>query len=355
MEKHNSSKQTEHRKGDHLRLFKSGDVSARKTSTLLECVTLIHNSLPELKVDEIDLSTQFAGHIFNAPLMITGITGGTPEAREINRSLATVADSLGIGFGLGSQRAMLENPGLTKTYQVRDIAPKLFIAGNLGGVQLANTPIDNLKHILNTIDANALCVHLNPAQEMAQAEGDRNFSGVLKAIGKAVTALKIPVIVKETGAGISRQAGIKLLDVGVKYIDVAGVGGTSWVGVELTRSNMETNDEMENYWDWGIPTAAALAGLIDLDLELIASGGIRSGLDVARAIALGASLAGLAAPVLKAYYRGGKAGCEQYLLKLLDGLKTAMVLTGCRNLAELKKTPKIIEPPLSQWLKIKRL
>lgn len=340
----------EQRKRDHLEPFRHGGVEARGITSWLEHVHLIHTALPELSMEQIDCRAHFCGRRFDAPLFITGMTGGTSEAGRINRELASVAQSLGLGFGLGSGRAMLVDRGLEETYQVRDAAPDVFLAWNLGGVQLQHTPVDRIRKALDTLDADAVCIHLNPAQELMQPEGDRDFRGVLEAIGALVTQLDRPVIVKETGAGISRQVGLALQAVGVSHVDVAGCGGTSWVGVEVVRHERQQDPEALALWDWGIPTAAAVADLADTGLSLIASGGVRTGLDVARALALGADLAGVAAPVLTAWFNEGTRGAERLLNAVLSGLRSAMLLTGSRDVAALKRAPRVLSGPLLDWL-----
>ncbi len=341
---------TEQRKKDHLEPFRKGGASARSVTTWLEYVRLIHQALPELGLEEIDLSAEFAGRRFAAPLFVTGMTGGTPEAARINQDLARISERLGIGFGLGSGRAMIEDPDLASTYQVRSQAPDVFLAFNLGGVQLIATEVERIQGALDQIGADALCVHLNPAQELMQPEGDRDFRGVLAAIGEAVERLDRPVIVKETGAGIGRRAGLMLREVGVEWVDVAGCGGTSWVGVEILRRGWQDDPEATALWDWGIPTAAAVSDLAGCGLGLIASGGIRTGLDVAGAIALGADLAGLAAPVLQGWFADGEAGAERVLRRVLSGLRSVMLLTGCRDLAALRRAPRMVTGPLRDWL-----
>lgn len=347
--------QTEKRKKDHLEPFRDGGVGADKGGSWLECVRLVHQSLPELKLDDIDINATFAGHSFEAPLFITGMTGGAPTAGKINRSLARVAERLGIGFGLGSQRAMLENPGLSESYMIREAAAKVFLAGNLGGVQAAGTEPEKIREMLEIVQADAFCIHLNPAQEMMQPEGDRDFRGVLESIGRLVDFLELPVIVKETGSGLSRETVLMLKSVGVNYLDVAGSGGTSWIGVEILRRNGVDDPDLMAYWDWGIPTAAALSDLAGMDFHLIGSGGVRTGLDVARTIALGARMAGVAAPAIQAYFKGGETECERMLQGIIDGLKTAMLLTGCRRLEYLMKVPRVITGDLLDWMKQRAL
>ena len=342
---------TEKRKREHLAPFKDTGVPARKATTWLECVHLVHQPLPELALDEVDISVTFAGHPFRAPLFITGMTGGTEEARAVNRTLARVAERMGIGFGLGSQRAMVEDPTLAETYAVRDCAPNVFLAGNIGGVQLARLPLATVQDMVSRVQADALCVHLNPAQELVQAGGDRDFRGVASAIKEAVAHLTVPIIVKEVGCGVSREAARRLIDLGVRHLDTAGLGGTSWVGVELLRGGRDSDPDLAAFWDWGIPTAASVLEVAGLGLEVIASGGIRTGLDAARAIALGATLVGVAAPVLQAYFLGGEALVQARLEAIVMGIKQAMLLTGSRDIWAFQKAPKVLLTPLLEWVR----
>jgi len=302
-----------------------------------------------LELDDIDLSVSFAGHSFTAPLMISAMTGGTEEAGPVNRALARVAEKLGIGFCLGSQRAMMESPELTGTYQVRSEAQDVFLAGNLGGVQAARIGTDKIRGMLEQVEADALCIHLNPAHELAQEEGDCDFRGILSAIGRLVEELDLPVIVKETGCGISREAAAQLRERGVEYLDVAGCGGTSWTGIEIARRKMESDEELNSFRDWGIPTGASLLEADGMGFHLISSGGIRTGLDVARSIALGAGMAGMAAPVLRAYFERGEEGAASYLLSVKEGLAAAMLLTGCETVAQLREVPHVLTGELLAW------
>ena len=338
------------RKQDHLAIFRAGPVDARWATSFLECVHFIPCSLPECALHEIDLSTTYAGHSFRAPLFITGITGGTAEAAEINRTLAAIAEEYGIGFGLGSQRAMVNDASLAMTYTVRDVAPHAFIAGNIGAVQAARCSSDTVRRLVEVVSADALCIHLNPAQELLQSEGDRDFRGILPAIERLVRDLPVPVIVKETGAGIARETAVRLRNAGVRYLDVSGVGGTSWTGVEIVRARREKDPQVTAFWDWGIPTAAAVCETRDLGMEIIASGGIRTGLDAARALAIGAKLAGFASPVLRAFYAGGAAEVRRYIEAVIEGIKRTLLLTGCRSVAGLPSIPRLIKDPLREWL-----
>ncbi len=345
----------EQRKKDHLKPFRQGGVNARDASTWLEHVHLLHDALPEISKDEIDTSAEFCGRRFSSPLFITGMTGGTKEAQTINRQLAQVAQELDLGFGLGSGRAMLDHEELTETYMVRDVAPDIFLAWNLGGVQLLHTEVTKISKAMDELKADALCVHLNPAQELVQPEGDRDFRGVLDAISRLVKGFDWPIIVKETGAGISKKVAGMLVDVGVEWLDVAGCGGTSWPGVELLRSGKEDDPNAQALWDWGIPTAAAIAETRKQAKGIIASGGIRTGLDAARALALGADMAGVASPVLQAWFSAGKKGAHDYLSGLKDGLVNSMLLAGCKDIPQLQDAPRVVTGPLLLWIQQRNL
>lgn len=347
-----ADKGIESRKTDHIEVAASGRADFRELGTLLSCVQLVHQSLPEIAVDDIDLSVSFLGKRLAAPLLITGMTGGTEEAATINRDLAAVAQELGIGFGLGSQRAMAEKPELAATYQVRDVAPDALIIGNIGAVQAAEYGVSGVRELAEAVGADAMAVHLNPAQEMIQAGGDRDFRGALANIEMLVHDLGIPLIVKETGCGLSPQAARALARVGVEHVDVSGAGGTSWVAVERHRAPEGSVQQKlgDEFWDWGLPTAVSVHACARADLRVVASGGIRSGLDIARAMALGASVGGMAAPVLRAQRSGGQQAARELLQTLIDSIRTALLLTGCLSIADLHTAPRHIAPPLRSWI-----
>lgn len=339
------------RKADHIAVAASGDADFRR-GTLLEHVHLVHQALPELAVDDIDLSTPLCGTTLRAPLVISGMTGGTEQAGQINRDLARVAQRLGVAFGVGSQRAMAQHPELLPTFQVRDVAPDVFLIGNLGAVQARRFGATRVAELVEAIGADAMAIHLNPAMELIQDDGDRDFRGALDAIAELATTLPVPVIAKETGCGLSAQAATALARAGVKTVDVSGAGGTSWVAVEARRATdgSAARELGEELWDWGIPTAVSVAVCAAHDLNVIATGGLRSGLDVAAAIALGATCGGLAAPVLRAQRHGGEAGAMQYLERVIQSIRAVTLLCGCRRSADLADAPRHVGAPLRAWL-----
>ena len=342
------------RKTDHIALCQTGDVGFRKRTTLLEEVHFLHDALPELALSDIETTTVLFGKELSAPIVIAAMTGGTPEAARINTALASIAEELGLGFGLGSQRAMHAREDATPSYRVRDVARTALLLGNIGVVQARNMTAGQVLELAREIDADAMCVHLNPAMELVQAGGDRDFRGCLATVSRLATELPIPVIVKETGSGISGAVGRKLRGAGVAHVDVSGAGGTSWVGVEAERAKImqhETGARLgETFWDWGIPTAASVAAVVPLGFTtVIATGGIATGLDVARALALGAHAAGIARPVLRAYARDGIDGARRFLQATIDELRAAMLLTGVRRPAALTSAPRVVGPELRAW------
>jgi isopentenyl-diphosphate delta-isomerase len=340
------------RKADHIEVAASGRADFATRTTLLADVELVHQSLPELAMDEIDLSTTLAGLALRVPLVVTGMTGGTGEATAINRDLARAAARVGAAFGVGSQRPMAEHPELEASYQVKAVAPDVVLIGNIGVVQARDLGVPRVAELARRIGADAMAVHLNPAQEMIQERGDRDFRGAIETIARLVEALPVPLIVKETGAGLSPQAAARLVAAGVRTVDVAGAGGTSWTAVEAERAAPDSDASAlgRELWDWGLPTAVATAACAAAGLEVIASGGLRSGLDVVRALALGARAGGMAAPVLRAQRAGGEDAAVSMLERLIATIRAALLLTGCRRPAELATAPRHLGPTLRGWL-----
>lgn len=339
------------RKTDHIQLAATGDVGFHKKTTLFDCVELIHDALPELHADALDTSVTLFGKRLSAPLFIAAMTGGNPAAGEINQALAAVADARGIGFGLGSQRAMHVDGSRAASFRVRSVAPNALVLGNVGIVQAGAMTTSEVRALVDDVGADALCVHLNPAMEIVQPGGDRDFRGGIDTLRRLVRELGVPVIAKETGCGLSRSVAARLVDVGVRHVDVSGAGGTSWVAVETHRADPAEKKLGEAFWDWGIPTAASVGLVATAGLEtVIATGGVATGLDVARALALGASAAGIARPVLQAYMASGERGAHAFLNGVEAELRAAMLLTGSADIAALRRAPRIVRGELRDWL-----
>jgi isopentenyl-diphosphate delta-isomerase len=339
------------RKADHLDLAASGDVGFKRTTTLFECIRLIHDALPELDFDSLDASVTILGKTLRAPILIAGMTGGTERAQRINRELASIAEERGYGFGLGSQRAMQKHREYAATYRVRDVAPTVLLLGNVGAVQARGTSSTDLADLAHSVGADALCIHLNPAMELVQTEGDRDFRGCLDTLRRLVAELGIPIVAKETGCGISRDVAERLSTVGVRHVDVSGAGGTSWVAVETQRADETRRRLGETFWEWGIPTAASVSFAAGVGFEsIIATGGIASGLDIAKAIALGAHAGGIARPVLQAFEQGGRAAALALLQSIENEIKMAMLLCGAPSIDSLRNVPRVVLGELARWV-----
>ncbi len=337
------------RKQNHFELCAYQDVEFRHKTTLFEDVELVHQPLTETLLEGIDLSVTVLGKRLEFPLVITGMTGGTPEAGRFNREVAALADRMGIGFGVGSQRVMLVHPEVKETFQVRDAAPNVLLFGNLGIAQARKLSAPQIQQLVEDIQADAICIHLNTAMEIIQEKGDHDFRSSLAAISRLVDELPYPVVIKETGCGFARETGARLADVGVRWIDVSGAGGTSWVGVETLR-NKALRHLGEAFWDWGIPTAASVCELGSLGLNLIASGGMRTGVQAAKALALGARAVGVALPVLRAYVNGGVEAVESFLREFCAELRVAVMLCGCARATDLTPGHVVISGRLLEWV-----
>jgi len=352
-------KQIEERKIDHIQICLEENVQARRTTTGFEDVFLVHKALPEIERDKIDFSTVAFDHEFSAPIIVGAMTGGAAKTTKINAAIAEAVEELGLGMGVGSQRAAIEDPKLEGTFAIaREKAPTAFLIANIGGPQLVRGyGVKEAKKAVEMMKADALAIHLNPLQEAVQPEGETNYSGVLSKISEIAKALDIPVIVKETGAGIAAEEVKMLEEAGVAGIDVAGVGGTSWAAVELHRAK-RFQDEFrqrlgETFLDWGIPTAVSLVEVVQsVHLPVIASGGIRHGTDVAKALALGASLTSMALPILQPATKDPEE-VKKTLQFMIEELKNAMFLVGAKSVPKLKRVPVVLTGKMAEWLRMR--
>lgn len=332
------------RKLEHLWLCSHCEVEYRHKKTGFEDIELIHNSIPEINQDDIDLSTKLWGKKLDSPLLISAITGGHPAAGKINRTLAKAADKMNIAMGLGSQRAGVENPQLKNTYTVvREEAPQVLLLGNIGSPQL-----EYALQATEMLDIDALAIHLNPLQEAIQPGGDVSARGQISSIRELKNNLDLPLVAKETGAGVSAEDALKLEEAGIDAIDVAGAGGTSWAAVETYRAVDKSLGEL--FWDWGIPTAISTVEVIEtVKIPVISSGGIRNGIQAAKALAIGAKAVGIALPLLKEALKGPEAVIK-WIEDFNTQLRVAMFLAGASSLEELGKSNLIIKGKTREWL-----
>ncbi len=317
------------RKDSHLDIAANRNVQYARSGGFEE-VMLVHCALPEVDLAKVDTGIEFLGKKLSAPILITGMTGGTSMGEEVNKKLAKAAEEARVALGLGSQRAMLRDKNAATTYKVRKLCPSVPLIGNIGGVQLREYSVKQIEGLVSDIEADALNVHLNALQEAIQPEGETNFAGVAAKIGELCDSLKIPVIAKETGAGITAPVAKKLFDAGCKYVEVSGSGGTSWSKVEYARGG-----RLPGFEEWGFPTTVAVAECAPLG-NIIASGGIREGLDIAKSIALGAKLGGAAMP----FFKADKP--EKVAAEWKEQIRTAAFLCGCKNMEELGRAPVLI-------------
>lgn len=328
------------RKSDHIRINLEEDVRSKLTSGL-ERFRFIHQALPELNLEEVDLNLDLFGRRLKAPLLISSMTGGTEEARQINLTLAEAAQATGIAMGLGSQRAAIDHPELIPSFQVRQVAPDILLFANLGAVQLNyQYGLQECLRAVEMIEADALILHLNAVQEAVQPEGNTHFAGLIHKIEAVCKALPVPVIAKEVGWGFSKRAARLLSDAGVAAIDIAGAGGTSWSQVEMHRSETESQRRLAAaFIDWGIPTADSIRMVHRTapELTIFASGGIRSGVDIAKCIALGATMGGMASPFLKAAVKSLQNTIE-VIHEIEREIRVCMFAAGAGNLEMLHQT-----------------
>ena len=328
------------RKSDHIRINLQEDVGFKHVSTGFERYRFVHCALPDLNIEDVDTANTLLGKRLAAPLLISSMTGGTPEARRINQRLAEAAQAAGVGMGLGSQRAALEEPALADTYRVRHLAPDILLMANVGAVQLNyGYGPDECRRAVEMVEADALILHLNPLQEALQPEGDTHFAGLLDKIETICKASEVPVVVKEVGWGLSEPVAHQLASAGVAALDVAGAGGSSWSQVEMHRATTEHQRQVAAaFAEWGIPTAESLrmAQRGAPGLPIIASGGIRDGVQMAKAIALGAVTCGVAGPFLHAASES-TAGVADLIAVLTDQSRVAMFAAGVADIPALQR------------------
>ncbi len=330
------------RKTQHLEICLDRERYRVETSgTRLEEVHLIHRALPELDADAVDTTFEFLGHRCAAPIFISSMTGGSREAYRTNKDLAAVAAELGLPVGMGSIRILLRKPEVIADFKLKEYAPSIPVFANIGGVQLPQGGHDEIYRLADTLAVDAIAVHLNPGQELFQPGGDRDFRGILDSIRRFTERSPVPVIVKETGFGINPAEVDLLRAAGAAYVDIAGAGGTNWVRVEsYRRTAEEVLDEAGREFDaWGLPTALVLACLDRTQPGVLASGGIRTGLDVAKALALGAEAAGIALPFVRALKQGGIEEAIRYGRRLEEVLRVATALAGCPTTGDLRHAP----------------
>lgn len=350
---------TQGRKSDHIKICLEENVHHCHATTGFEDIYFVHKALPEIERSKVNLTTTAFDHKFSVPLMVEAMTGGIVDAMKINAAIASAVEELGLGMGVGSQRAAIEKQSLEKTFAIaRKKAPTAFLVANIGGPQLVKGyGVKEAKKAVDMMNADALAIHLNALQEVVQPEGETSFKGVLNKIGEISQALDVPVIVKETGAGVAAEEAKLIASMGVAGIDIAGVGGTSWAAVEYHRAKKK-HDELHQglgnvFWDWGIPTAISLVETSQsVSTTIIASGGIRTGIDVAKALSLGANLAGMAHPILFAATKGPRE-VRKTLQVTIEGLKNAMFLVGAKSVLDLIEVPLVMTGKTAEWLKMR--
>jgi len=329
--------ETSKRKKEHIELCLTDKVSFRSKTNGFDKYDFIHNAITEVDISKISFQTKLFSRGINYPFLISCMTGGAEEAENINQRLAVIAEELKIPIGVGSQRQALENSTNHNSYKViRKTAKSVPVLGNIGAAQLVQSKnLSDILSLIEMLEADVFVVHLNPLQELLQPEGEPNFVGVLKKLEKLVLKSSVPIIVKEVGSGISKEAAKKILDVGVRGIDVAGAGGTSWAGVEIIRSKSENI-----FWDWGLPTSYCLNKIYPLKKKykftLIGSGGINSANDLVLAFALGADVVASARIIIQTLMKEGEDSVKETIVNWFEFLKKVMFLTGSKNLNELK-------------------
>ncbi|OVE79496.1 type 2 isopentenyl-diphosphate Delta-isomerase [bacterium I07] len=331
------------RKGEHLRIAVKKDVGFKDKKTGFEKYDFTHCALPELDLDEVKTEIRFLGRRLHFPLMVSAMTGGCADAAKINRQLAEVCRDEKVGLGVGSQRQILESSDHVDTFRiVRQLMPGGLIVGNIGAAQVSRGELDTVQGMIDLIEADAMAVHLNPLHEALQPQGEPNFKNVLDGLERLVRKVEVPIIVKEIGCGISEEVARQLKGVGVHIIDIAGAGGTSWAAIESYRC---TDKYLAGQFrEWGIPTALSLEQVSRVDdIQIIASGGIDSGMVMAKALALGAACCGAALPILRILKKRKPEGLRRMMQEWKNELKTVMFLTGSRTVRDLRNRGVIYE------------
>ena len=332
---------TQNRKAKHLSICSNPlDYKVEHGNAGFSGIHFVHRALPELYAEEVDTSVRFLDHTSTYPFFISCMTGGSAEGFRANRNLALAAQELGIPVGTGSIRILFENDEVFDHFHLKRYAKDVPVMANIGGVQLRDLAHEEINEMVKKLEVQSLVVHLNPGQELFQPDGDRDFRGIKEALFKFCEKSDIPVIVKETGFGISPLLATELFDAGVEYVDLAGAGGTNWISVESYRNDDPIdNSAAQEFEDWGLPTAYILAALEDVGGPILASGGVRTGMDIAKSIAMGADLAGSALPFIRAEVEGGKDAVIQLAESYGKIIKSVMVLTGAASVSELKRAP----------------
>lgn len=348
----------EKRKQRHIRLSLEKNVQA-DIGTGFEDVRLIHRALPEVDLEEVDTRTELFGKKLEAPLIVSAITGGTEYAKEINSTLSKAAAEHGIGIGVGSQRIAIEDPSKEHTFTViRENAPDTLVMGNIGCPQLSlDWGIEEARQCVRMVEADALAIHMNPLQEAIQVDGDTNYRGVISKVKGIVESLDVPVVMKETGCGIAYEEAVKLERIGVSGLEISGVGGTSWSAVEhhIAKEIGKRDQEVlgEALWNWGIPSAISLVEASQsTGLKIIASGGMRTGVEMAKAIAMGAEAVGIARPFLEKAVENPEA-LSEHLKNILLEFRTVMFLVGVKTIGDLRQVPVLITGRTAEWLKLR--
>ena len=356
------TEEVKQRKIEHVTVALGQDVSAPQRANWND-IQFVHQALPEVDLDDIDTSVTFLGHRLRYPIFVSSLTGGHPDVLHINRNLARAAQQYGLALGVGSQRAAIVNPEVADSYSItRENAPDAFLIANIGAPQLIRQArheafsLEQVQRAIDMIGANALAIHMNSLQEAAQPEGDRRAVGVAAALKTLIAQLNLPVIAKETGAGVSREQALLLRSCGVSAIDVGGAGGSSMSAMEAARSRDRGDERTMNigllYRDWGIATPIAVVEAGTAQLPLISTGGVRNGLDIARALALGATLIGMGFPFLKAASESYEKVCELLETVIME-MKVAMQLSGAANIAQLRHVDVVVTSATREWLTLR--